>query len=141
MLKVRIHLLSDRALRYLLNKASSSAAVKDCFLTLSKVLKSENNFKESKSSSYRKHRCCKSSKFNFLTCGGFERVTEKDVKSVFQIDGGSLRCMKRSAPLKRMRHFSDAVCIEDKVYIFAGYMNTFMVKVIVTRLSLKSGTK
>ena len=123
LLKVRLILLSDQALRNILSDESPFTAVQDCVEIINKVLNKKFIMNEIKSSSQYKHRCCNSRRFNILALGGREKVSKINVKSVIQINGNSLKTMESLAPLLRVRNFSQAVCIKDKIYIFGGYFD------------------
>ena len=117
--KVRLTLLSESTLKYLLKKSSLSYDNTTFVATLTEVLYSNQNSLQKKLSVSCTHRYCDKNKFNILICGGKDR--SKASRKVKKIDGSNLKNVEYLKPMVEKRKFSKAVCVKGEVYVFGGY--------------------
>ena len=140
LLKVRLPLLSEQTLEYILKQSSTFTEVEDCVTMLKEILENRENLIETKSRFYYTHRYCSHSKFNFLVFGGKERASREVVRDVKRIDGSNL---KRAIPLPSLtdkRHCSKAVCLKGEVYVFGGRDERYRIIMDVEKYSLSTKT-
>ena len=119
LLKVRLPLLSDHALKYILNERSPFTEDNKCVDILKETLDSKENLFRNKSSKYYKSRYCSQNKFNILICGG-DNNGFKAVSNVTQIDGSYLNNVKVLPSTTNERSDSEAVWLKGEVYVFGG---------------------
>ena len=123
MLKVRLPLLSDHALRHILKKSSSLTEINEIREIIENVLIKKGLFFPKNSSFYYKNRYCNQDNFNVLICGGlFERNFSKVVRSVIQFD---VKSFETTNYLPRMTEWRSsafkAVCVKGNIYVFGGF--------------------
>ena len=110
--KARLHLLSDNALRCVLNRRSFLAKV---------VLSNIGNLYQNKSSTYYTSRYCNQKLFSTLICGGLGLEPFKPVKSVKEFDLTNYRTDNSLPPMIEERYRSKTVCLKGEIYVFGGY--------------------
>ena len=120
LLTVRLPLLSDHALDYILNSVPAYNENIECVDILKQISNDKETCFQNKSSNHYTSRYCNQNKFNILICGGKNYVYET-VSGVFQIDGTDLRNVKAVSLMLKKRYDSQAVCLKGKVYVFGGY--------------------
>ena len=94
LLTVRLPLLSDDAIKYLLDNNSIMVKRDECVNILKGALISKQNFLSTESSSYYTGRYCEQNMFNILLCGRSNDYFRNTSKSITQIDGKSFNCVK-----------------------------------------------
>ena len=122
LLKVRLPLLSEHALKYVLDKFLLFSEKKDCVKMLRTALVNKNYFKN-KSTVYYTSRYCNQNNYNLLICGGFDERLIKVVSEVKQIDGNDVSNVKDLNPMNNCRYIHRAVCLKGEVYVFGGLNN------------------
>ena len=120
LLKVRLPLLSDRTLKYLLNESSSFTNNHKCIATIKEVLYKKDDFCRNKSNVYQTHRYCNKNKFKILFCGGNTIDDRKLLKTVKQIDELNFTDVKVLPSILEERLHPTAVCSKGEVYLFDG---------------------
>ena len=115
LLKVRLPLLSDDSLKYILNKTSSFTCIDECVLIIKEALISKEKF-QNKST----YRYCKHNTFNVLVFGSSKYLNTL-IQSVHQVDGSNLNTVKVLPSLVKERFCSEAVCLKGDVYVFGGF--------------------
>ena len=120
LLKVRLQLVSEHALKYLLNNASVFTSLDVCVAKLKETSELKNVSIQNKRSVKYTHRFCDQNKFKILICGGKHDVTRKPVKRVHQIDGSNLNNLKVLPSMLEERQYAKAVCLKGEVYVFGG---------------------
>ena len=130
LLKVRLNLLSEGALKHML----------DCSLLLTenieciKILLNQKCFYPAKTDKYYTNRYCCQNNFNILVCGG---TNEKKivVRDVHQVDGNTLKYVKNVSQMKAERTSFEAVCLKGEVYVFGGHDNCKRLLISVEKYS------
>ena len=126
LLKVRLPLLSDHVLKYLVNKSSSFLENNECVEILKAVSYDKESFFRNKATKYYVNRYCNQKKFNILICGG-RNVEHHTVNDVNQIDGSDFNNVKVFPSMAKERYDSEAVCLKGEVYIFGGFDNVDLI--------------
>ena len=130
--KIRLDLMSEEQLMSILKDFSSFTKVKECVSILKKVLNHKKSLKNSPSYN---QRCCDHGNFNLILCGGLNIESGRLVNSVNQFNGSTLKHMKALTYLNLARRNAEAICIEDKIYIFSGMNSKFETIYTVDRYS------
>ena len=117
---VRLPLLSDHALKYIINKHSSFSKNEDCIPILKDVLDNKKSFVRKNSNFPLTHRFCSQKSSNILICGGFDTRSHKNVGEVKQISGSNLENVKTLSSMTKDISYSDAVCLRGEIYVFGG---------------------
>ena len=143
LLKVRLPLLPKHTLRYILKDSTTIYVHEDCVAMLNDLLKKKENCIDRKASSYYTHMYCSHSKFNFLFCGGRDKLSNKVVGNVNQIDGSNLKSVKTLPSVIQRRYFANTVCLKGEIYVFGGRdgNNKFIKSVQKYSLSTRKWTK
>ena len=122
--KVRLHLLSDKTLRFLLNNSSSFTDNDACVAMIEGILDNKDKFIQSNCNSYSSNRHCDQDGFDILICGGYDLGGRRGrvINTVNQIDGKKFekRQQKVLRPLIEERQKSKAVSLRGEVYMFGG---------------------
>ena len=121
--KVRLHLLSEHALKFILGKNSKFCDIDECVETMNDMLRSKKSFHHKKSCNILTNRYCDQNKFNILVCGGvdFRRVGFKKFSEyINHFDGNDLKNYKQFNLISRGRGLQAAV-IKNAVYFFGGF--------------------
>ena len=114
---IRLTLLSDHALKYLLSNISSTYRNERFVATINEVLDNNKSIKSNKLQTVDKVRFCNQSQFNVMLCGGHDEKLKIAVRKVFSIDLNNLNNVKPVRKMKRPRQFFQAVCIKNEVYV------------------------
>ena len=125
LLKVRITLLPEQTINYLLEKGSPFHKNTECFDKLKEVLCCEKTIFQNKNRSYYTRRCCVQDKFNLLTLGGCYKSSNKNLRNlrkVSVIDGKRCQIKKFLPSMKRKRRNFEAVCLKGEIYVFGNDM-------------------
>ena len=120
--KVRLPLLSEHALKYVLNKVSLLSKNNDCVNIIETALVNKNYFQYN-SAVYYTTRYCNQTKFKLLICGGFDERLDKFVSEVKQFDGDDVNNLKNLTRMNSERYDFQAVCLKGEVYVFGGINN------------------
>ena len=119
LLTVRLPLLSDQTLKYLIDNSLSFAEIDECRAILIDVLNNKGNYYHNKSSVSYTSRYCNQDLYSILVCGG-QDTTETEVNSVKQLNATNLNCVSDVSPMINNRQDFKAVCLKGEVYIFGG---------------------
>ena len=120
LLKVRLALLSEHALIYVIDKISSITDNCERVNILKEILADKNYF-QNKSKSYYTSRYCNQNNFNLLICGSYLSWLNGVENKIEQIDGSNLNKVKDLVPINKHRTYFEAVCLKGEVYILGGY--------------------
>ena len=123
LLTVRLPLLSDHALKNILNNTSSFTENDECVEILKEILANKESFFKNKSSNYYTTRYCNQNKFNILTFGGCDKVLHRSVCNVNQFNGSDFKKVKSLAPMVEGRKLAEGVCLKGEIYVFGGHEN------------------
>ena len=116
LLKVRLNLLSNRTLKFLLDESSGIAKNNECI----DMLNDMNIFIKNKTIVYSRRRFCDDEMFSILICGGFHRTKRKQINEVKQIEINNLFKIKNLTPMKRKLSDLKTVCMKGEVYVIGG---------------------
>ena len=120
LLKVRLPLLSDRALNYVLRKDSSFRNSKECLVLVKHILKENNIFRNSKYFSCTT-RYCNQNTFNILT---FNKSALPSLNLVrYDINKNTLTSVKHFPQLGQVRRYPRAVSFNGDFYVFCCIEN------------------
>ena len=122
LMKVRLPLLSEHALKYILSCFPSTSEKHECVSLLEKFLHDKGKFFHNKSSVYYTHRYCTQTNFNLLICGGFNYHpnSRQTSKNVTLIDGRNFKSLTKFAPMTEERQAFKAVCVKGEVFVFGS---------------------
>ena len=115
--KIRLNLLSDNTINYILNKSLSFSKINGIASIFKHCLKKENNFHQS---SYL-GRHCSQNNFNIIVAGGFSCKQVKVVSDIQQIDGRNLNSIKEISSMKYNRQHHRSVYCRGAIYVFGGF--------------------
>ena len=120
LLKARLPLLSDHALKCISKKYSSFHNNKKCKAVLKQALNKNVKLFENKPHAYFTSRHCVQNNFSILICGGHRCRGKIYFRNAYQIDGRSFNSIKTidSMPVARKSH--EVVCIKGEIYVFGG---------------------
>ena len=116
LLKVRLNLLSDHCLRYLINDSSLISNNNDCL----EVLKSRESFYQNVSTIYNESRQCNQNIFNVLFCGGLNYEEQKLVNQVNLLNLNNLKTLKDLPSMLKKRYCFKVVFFKGEAYGFGG---------------------
>ena len=119
LLKVRLNLLSEQTLEYLLSESSYISKNNICV----ELMKNKNLFYQNESSFYNKSRQCNHNMFNVLVCGGFDAKKRSSINQVKEFDRINFLDFKELPPMLENRHRSIAVYLKGEVYVFGVFEN------------------
>ena len=120
LLKTRLNLLSDHALKFLLSKNSSFHNNVEVVAKMKDVLQNRKLGDENKNKNLCKSRYCDQEHFNMILCGGYDFSSHTEVKKVLSINIDRLNSFKILPELNKSQMCSSMVCIKDEVYVFGG---------------------
>ena len=124
LLKVRLPLISDNALKYLFSKTSSYSSNDDRVAMLNELLQIKNNSITNKSNTHHTSRYYSKKKVSAFLCRGFKfypkSPTVKMSKKTYKIDMDTLKCTESQIVMKNKRINSKAFCIRGEVYVYGG---------------------
>ena len=123
LLKVRLPLLSEHALKYIIDKISSITDNCKSVIMLKEDLAAKNCFKNKSNIFYTK-RYCNQSNFDLLICGNYVNRSNKTLSKIEQIDGSNMNKVKDLVSMNECRAYFEAVCFKRELYIFGGYDNS-----------------
>ena len=121
LLKVRLNLLSEHAIKYISKCQSPLSRNHECVKILKEVTK--NLFQNSSYTCYT-NRFCGQNKYNILIYGGYNEIKGKVFKTVVRLDGSKLNIVKPISSIVNERIRFEAVCLKGEVYVFSGKFGT-----------------
>ena len=122
LLKVRLPLLSDHALKHISNESSCFTKIVECVNLLKQVSDYKDNFYRYKSSISCTRRYCNQKLFNILICGGYSLVHEYGTTSnVKQVSASNLKIVDDLTSMTNKRESSKAVYLKGEVYVLGGH--------------------
>ena len=124
LLKVRLTLLSEHALKYIKNCNASFIGVREFKNLINEVLCGKQLLLQSNPSNSLRRRCCTQTKFKLLICGGYDFRTNKIVRNTKQVDGNNFNNIKILSLMSTNRKCLKAICLKGEVYVFGGRNNT-----------------
>ena len=137
LLKVRLNLLSEYAIKYILKCKSPLSGNHECVKILKEVLATKNLFQKRSSISYTNRFCCQN-KFNILIYGGYNLKKGKVLKRNVQFYKSNLNIVKPINPMANERLRFKAVCLKGEVYVFSG--PKYGTTTVVEKYSFSSNT-
>ena len=124
LLTVRLPLLLDHTLRYLINNSSVFTEVDECKAILNKVVNNKDNYYQNKSSMYYASRYCNQDLFNVVLLGGSEEGnTTPNVDNMKQLNPTNFSCVNVLSPMTGNRRVFETVYLKGEIYVFGGYDN------------------
>ena len=142
LLKIRLALLSEPALTYLLGCDSPFTQINECVKVLKEALCCKKHLAQNNAGNCCTRRYCTQNEFNLLICGGINsrlRAEEcKVVRSTKKIEGGNFKKVKALAPMNKGRCSFEAVCLKGDVYVFGGRNNDYNFVKTVEKYSLSA---
>ena len=120
LLTIRLSLLSDHALRYILTNTSIFTENKECINVIKNILFRNKNFFQSDSSKDSTNRYCNQETFNILVCGGKDG-DRRTIRNVTQVYGSKLNYMKVLPSFLKQPSFNAIVSLKGELYIFKGH--------------------
>ena len=121
LLKVRLPLLSQRALEHLLKKSSPISRDSECITILELEIKRKKGSSRNDSRVDCTSRYCDQNMFNFLICGGREKRPRKGSRIVKEVSGRNFNSFKFLPSMVTERCSALAVCSKGDVYVFGGF--------------------
>ena len=118
LLKVRLPLLSEHALKYSISKHSSFSENESCVAILKQVLDNKVEYVRKLGGFLCTHRYCNQIKSNIFIFGDYNTKSKK--RKVVQIDGNNFNKVKDRISMKRGKSDFKAVCLKGNVYVFGG---------------------
>ena len=118
LLKVRLSLLSEHALRFILNCDKFSES-QECVKVLKTVYMSKASLYQNKSRSVYTNRYCSQNKHSVILCGG-SKILARTNASVHKIDGSHLNNVRILPSLTEERFELKAVSLKGEVYVLGG---------------------
>ena len=119
LLKIRLSLLSDPALNYILEKKPSFNTNAECVGIIKHVLENKKDSHSSKTSVTSRY--CKQDKFNIIICGGENNKKALiHFNDVYSVNDDNFCNVNNLPPMLTRRSDFKAVCIKGEVYIFGG---------------------
>ena len=116
--RVRLRLLSDHALNYLLNNNSSLLQIDNCSALIKQVIKSRKECHSINLSTTIRY--CNQNNFNIMLCGGKDKNRDNVVSDIYSFKTNSLNSVSRLPQMMESRQDSKAVFINGEVYVFGG---------------------
>ena len=123
LLKVRLSLLSEHALKYILDNVLLFFKDDECGNMLKTVLANKSYNSQNKPNINYTRRYCNQNKYNFLICGGYDKRLNRVVDKVNTIDGSNINFVRVVSPMNQCRKNFEAVYLKGEVYVFGGYDN------------------
>ena len=140
LMKTRLPLLSDDAIKFLLRNSSTFYKNEEFAATIQEFLQNKNFFLEFKSKHIYQSRYCNQNNFNIIVCGGRAATTISTLRDVYSIEANNVGNVNVLPQMKEGRGISGAVSIKDNVYVFGGYNNFYKSVMSVEKYSLKTNT-
>ena len=119
LLTVRLPLLSDHSLKYLIDNSSSFSKIKECKAVLIDVLNNKDNYYHNKATVCYTSRYCNQGLYSILVCGG-QNATDTAVNNMKQLNATNLNYVNVLSVMLNNRRGFKAVCLKGEVYVFGG---------------------
>ena len=123
LLTLRLSLLSEPALNYVLSKMSSLCKLDECRAIINNVLLDRESFIKKQSNDNITSRYCNQSLFNILVC-----ENSKEGRNLKQIDYEDVNSTKTYDTIENEDKLYKAVCLKGDVYIFVTNSNAVIIK-------------
>ena len=123
LLTLRLSLLSEPALNYVLSKMSSLCKLDECRAIINNVLLDRESFIKKQSNDNITSRYCNQSLFNILVC-----ENSKEGRNLKQIDYEDVNSTKTYDTIENKDKLYKAVCLKGDVYIFVTNSNAVIIK-------------
>ena len=120
LLKIRLPLLSDHALKHTIIEPSSFSRNKDCIAVLEDVLNNKENFVRKSSNLLCTYRYCNQQNSNIFMCGGRSTRSTKVFRKGIQFDGNNFKNVKNISFMKKQRWRCKAIRLKEEIYVFGG---------------------
>ena len=136
LLKVRLNLLSNDTLNYLLNQQSSFSKIHECTNILYESLQS----RKQQGRLIQANRYCKHDDFILLTFGGVNSISYKLDENIRHLEVNSLKTSKIISYTKNFRSSAKLVCLKGEVYFFGGHDSNKEWSMSVDKYSIHTNT-
>ena len=121
LLKVRLPLLSNDALKYVLNESSSFYCSDKCVAVIKRFLENRNIFNLCKPCSYFESRYCNQMLFDLIVCGGSNLKNSSEVfRNVYKIKANDLKNVEALPQINEARQVYKVVHVKNEIYLFGG---------------------
>ena len=138
LLKVRLPLLSDHALRHLLNTPSPITENLESRAIIENILENKHYFPTQSSVCY-VNRYCNHNDFNLLILGGRSTSFDVEIRNATQVDA-NLETVKALPSMMGTRELFQSVCLKGDVYVFGGRDSKLEFKLSVEKYSFATET-
>ena len=116
LMKIRLPLLSDSALDFIIRKNSCFTISSECVGIIRNVLEKKKGLYFNKFSNISRY--CSQENFNVVTCGGHDRNANRLVNNVYRMN--KKNSVTILPPMKERRQYLKTVCIKNELYVFGG---------------------
>ena len=116
LLKVRLHLLSDHALNYLLWEKYHICSIAECRAMVQNVLLNKNKLVKSNSYNSYTSRYCSQNLFNITFCENHDYSLDK--KKLIIVNGNKLKSTKTFYSIGKKEKLCNATCLKGEICIF-----------------------
>ena len=123
LLKVRIPLLTNHAVKSLFDTKSCFLKNKECVTILKNVVQSKEIVFPKKYTSYYTNRFCNQSMFNIIISGG---IKLNPLKKVHFIDGKTLKRIKGFNSLSKHQFLHEVIFSKGDIYVFGGWKTHYV---------------
>ena len=120
-MNIRLNLLSDHALNYILSETSSNYTNEEFLARIKNIIQKKKMITFNKNKHSDKTRFCSQSQFNIVVCGGFDNESIQFSGKVFSIAFNNLNNVVTLPKMKQERMLAQAVYIYDGVYLIGGF--------------------
>ena len=120
LLKVRLPLLSEHTLKYIVNKPSLFSKNEDCVVMLKEFIVNKENMVRNNSNWNSTHRYSDNNNSKILICGGRNTRFKEVVGITKQIEGNNFKNVRNLSSMKNVRKRANAVYLNGEVYVFCG---------------------
>ena len=119
-LKIRVPLLSDHALKFLLSETLHLYNDSEYVLFLKQFNQTKKMLQYNKSINFYTNRYCNQNKFNIITCGGYNFDLDRGVRDVKTIDPKDLSNFKALPQITKNRRGGNIVCVKSEIFVIGG---------------------
>ena len=121
---IRLSLLSEHALRYILNEMSPTYKTEEFVATVNEFLENKKLTDCNRSERFGNVRFCSQNQFNIILFAGYEYESSRHVEEVFSVDLRNLTNVKALPKMRKTRQ-SPSVSLKDEVYVVGGDFDYF----------------
>ena len=140
LLRTRLPLLSDDALKFILCKTSTLYNNGKFAATINEILQNKNPSHKIKSINLYKIRYCDQNKFNIIVCGGRDVNTGNIVSDVYSIEANNVGNVNFLPKMNEARRYFASATINNEVYVFGGFGNNTNQVMSVEKYSAKTNS-